>query len=964
MTLPAKVRMPQADGARLLQRPRLFDALDATGPPCTWVCGPPGAGKTVLLQTWLQARQSRVLWYRTDAGDADPALMPHFLKRAADSIAPGLAERLPELTPDRFGGIDAFAAEFFTPLFDAAIATAPRRARQRPALVMVIDNLDEALASEAFLRLVAAAAENLPPQRVRLMLLARSEPIGPFARLSLHEHIGVVGGDALALDLAETRDLIALRQPRRAGDPDLVQRLHQWCRGWVSGVVLASTVTLDDGPDAPGPDREALFNYVAEILFTNQNDQTRERMLAAALLPSFTAAMVDTVRAASTDRAPEQTAELFERMVAGNLFTVVHRRADEAPIYEYHALAREFLVARGLAIWPATQRRAMLCRAAEALAADGQIEAAAQAWMQAGELQALAALIRAEAETLFGSGRHLTLAAWLAALPEAQRCADPWLSYWDGLLAVLADPAHGMRALERAFDGFSARGDEAVGLYLAWCTIVETIALEWRDFSAFDPWIARGTWLHGRHPLAALPAPLAGRFACAMMSALLWRQPWHPDLPRWIARVRAAVEATADRGQRIVIAMPLVNYFAVHRGDHRELAALYDLLRSDPGVDGLSPLQAALALVVDAAFAWMRGRPYDAVASVQRGRALCQRHGMRLLGSTLYCHELYALATAGRNELAVAALNRVRASELDPARALDAAHVDFIATAVELQAGRPHEALHLLQAIQRCAAIVAGPHQWSHNLLAEAQIRHAMGEPLAVTRRLLADAIRLQRGARSDALWFEALACLALFELDAGRSGRAALRRAFAIGARNDLLCHVGFRPAMTARLCAAALRQGIEPEYAQRLISTHDLAPPSRLAVWPWAVKVHAARGQWQFEVRGHPLAWARSSPGSPLRLLQGLIELSRPVPLQPLAVAPAISARAVDRTLLGRHLRPNADSASIEDWIDQNLKRLRRLLDCPDAILAGAGQLALNPRRVWVDILDEALDPPDQRP
>lgn len=128
MTLPAKVRMPQADGARLLQRPRLFDALDATGPPCTWVCGPPGAGKTVLLQTWLQARQSRVLWYRTDAGDADPALMPHFLKRAADSIAPGLAERLPELTPDRFGGIDAFAAEFFTPLFDAAIATAPRRA--------------------------------------------------------------------------------------------------------------------------------------------------------------------------------------------------------------------------------------------------------------------------------------------------------------------------------------------------------------------------------------------------------------------------------------------------------------------------------------------------------------------------------------------------------------------------------------------------------------------------------------------------------------------------------------------------------------------------------------------------------------------------------------------------------------------------------------------------------------------
>ncbi len=962
VTLPAKVRMPEADGARLLQRTRLFEALDAAGPPCMWVCGPPGAGKTVLLQSWVQARRLRVLWYRTDAGDADPALMPHFLRRAADSIRPGLAQRLPELSPDRSGSIDAFAAEFFTPLFDAALANVPRRAPRHPAFVMVIDNLDEALESSAFVRLVAAAAENLPAQRVRLMLLARSEPVGPFARLKLHEQIGVIGGDALALDLTETRDLLALRRPRLTDDPAAVERVHQWCRGWVSGVVLASTLALDDRRDRHEHDREALFNYVADTLFAHQSDAVRERMLAAALLPSFTAAMVDAVRDASPESSPAQTAQVFERMVAGNLFTVVRRRADEAPIYEYHALAREFLVARGLAIWPAAQRRSMLRRAAHVLAADGQIEAAAQAWLQAGDLQGLATLICAEAETLLASGRHLTLAGWLAALPEAQRRADPWLSFWEGQSKVLSDPAQAKPALAHAFDGFAAGADEPVGLYLAWCTIVETIALEWRDFSDFDPWIARGAWLNARHPLQTLPAPLAGRFACAMVGALMGRQPWHPDLPRWVSLVRAAVDATTDRGQRIVVAMPLVNYYAVLRGDHRELAALYSTLRGDPGLDGMSPLQATLALIVDAAFAWMRARPDDAVASVGRGRALCQRHGMRLLGSTLHCHEVYAHVCAGRLEMALAAAARIR-GELEPARALDAAHIEFIAASVELQAGRPQAASRLLQAVDRTAAIAAGPHQWSHNLLADAQIRHALGEPLALTRRRVADAIRLQNGARCDALWFVALTCLALFELDNGRSGRAALRRAFALGARNDLLCYVGFRRAMLARLCVAALLHGIEPEYTRRLIEIHDLAPPSRIEGWPWAVKVHVACGRWRFEVRGQPLASPRSAPGSPLRLLQGLIELSRPVPLQPLAAAPDVSARPVDRALLGRHLRPNADPASNEDWIDQNLKRLRRRLDCPDVVLAGAGQLALNPRRVWVDILDDSRDPADRR-
>jgi superfamily II DNA or RNA helicase len=51
----AKLMPPRAD--RLLARRRLFEQLDALAEaPALWIAAPPGAGKTSLAASWLQAR--------------------------------------------------------------------------------------------------------------------------------------------------------------------------------------------------------------------------------------------------------------------------------------------------------------------------------------------------------------------------------------------------------------------------------------------------------------------------------------------------------------------------------------------------------------------------------------------------------------------------------------------------------------------------------------------------------------------------------------------------------------------------------------------------------------------------------------------------------------------------------------------------------------------------------------------
>ena len=117
--------------APLLPRQRLFALLDEwRSLPMLWIGGPPGAGKTALVASYLEARQLPSVWHHLDEEDIDPEM---FLQHLAALVGGSAVFCLSLLCRPRFDRrISAVRPSAKKPnIIDASLRGNPSKPRQK-----------------------------------------------------------------------------------------------------------------------------------------------------------------------------------------------------------------------------------------------------------------------------------------------------------------------------------------------------------------------------------------------------------------------------------------------------------------------------------------------------------------------------------------------------------------------------------------------------------------------------------------------------------------------------------------------------------------------------------------------------------------------------------------------------------------------------------------------------------------
>lgn len=914
-TAPAKITSPGISG--IVPRNRLFKFLDVCFQrPVTWISAPAGSGKTTLAASYLSVKKLSHIWYRVDEGDCDIASFFYYMGLAAKKAAPEETAPLPLLSPEYMMGISTFTLRFFENLY----------CRLKPPFVIVLDNYHHVQAEAQFHEVICKGLEVLT-EGITVLILSREHPPPRLSRFRVDRKLSFVTAADIAFDLDESREMIRSKGLNNLSN-ETVCHIHERTKGWVAGLVLMTengdhTAGQSVSLDTP----QELFDYFATEILEKTDLETRWFLIKTALLPDMTEEIAGQLTGAKGCH------EILNRLSRNHFFT--EKGAGSDPIYRYHPLFREFLISRAEAELSRDEIVAIQQCAAILFMRAGRQEEAAGFYLQSEDWSGFVPFVIEHAPALMSQGRIHTLGDWISRIPDGLVEKSAWLLYWLGMTEFYFNPAKSRRDLEKAFTLFTAVNDDA-GALKSWSCAVDTFMYTFDDFRPLDRWIA---WLTERiHLNPSFPTPdLEACVASSMVSALVWRQPDHPELSSWVHRAFSSSRNMSDASVRLLACRRVLHHHIWFGDLNGSRIVLEDMERiCSSGEVPPAPL-IATKMIQAHYWALLGNDGTQALELASDGIRMGEETGIHIVDLFLFTQGGVA-ALAGRDH--ALAEDFIRKLSTSTPAGCSTCFTFWLISMQELLRGDITHALifsgEMLNAARRCGTPF--PEAWAHILIAQAAYED---EKHVLAHTELAAAEEFAR--KTGSMYFEFACCLVrtYFTLTRIRksTGLELLRRTLKIGRVHGFTnTPLVDRPDVWSFLCATALEAGMEIEYVQELIRGQRLHPHAQamnLENWPWPVKIYTLGG-FKLLVDGNPVTFTGKVQKKPLEMLKCIVSLG---------------GKNIAREQLTDLLWPDSDGDQAQSAFNTTASRLRSILGTNEALAIKGGRVSLNPRYCRVD-------------
>jgi DNA-binding SARP family transcriptional activator len=681
--------------------------------------------------------------------------------------------------------------------------------------------------------------------------------------------------------------------------------------------------------------RDFFFNYFAGEIFNKMEPDRQSFLLQTAHMPSF-----------SSDAAMELTGfagagRVLADMNRQNYFT--EKKIQDGIIYQFHPMFKEFLLSRAEEELDSGELAKLYRKAAEILVENGQLEDAFLLYGKSKDHAAQADLIRGHAQHLIGQRRLQLVEQWLRELPPEMITADPWLLFRYGQCCLPFNPPESRNFYIQAHNRFRKQ-DDTTGQILSVTGTIETILTEWGDFTQLDPWIAELDRLL-KNTIAPPYGETEARAMVAMFSALMFRQPHHPDMKLWEGRTFELLRSDMGNSLRLLAGSYLSHYY-YWIGDILQAGVVIDIMDELLKSVDLSPLDFMTVMMQKAVHGWFTADCKGCMEAVHQGLAAAEKSGVHLVDNWLLAQGVYAMLSLDDPGKATALLDRMK-SVLNSQRSLDISHYYYLSSMYHLQKGDLELALRHSENSMRIARETGTPFPEGLNAITAAQICFETGDA-AKAREFTLRAREIGREMHSHLLLMLSFLNKAYFSLKRGKQGCAeALHNALVMQREKGMINFPGWRTPFMTELYAEALNSGIEPDFVRDSIRRRNILPEESSTVmtdWPWRIRIYTL-GHFETVIDGEPLRFRGKQQRKPLELLKAVI---------------ALGGRKIALTRLEGLLWPETEGDKARQALVTTLHRLRKLLRYEKALELSGTKLSLNNRYCWVDAgeMDQVSD------
>ena len=278
----------QAAPAAARYQSRAAPTIDVVPRPApfrlTLIAAPAGFGKTTLLAEWAAGQSTPTAWLTVDAADRDLPRFVEYVVAAIETVAPGVGDPMLAL----------LQRPHPVPAAEVGASLADELLDLDHDVVLVVDDFH--LADSADVELFLGGLLPLLPPAFHLVLVTRTDPTLPLARLRLQGSVNEVRAAELRFNETETRALLAL-----AGLPDadavFIATLLDQTEGWVALLCLASLAV----PVITEPARLAeavthnqhLMNFLTEEVLNQESAEVQDFLLRTAIVDRICAPLAD-----------------------------------------------------------------------------------------------------------------------------------------------------------------------------------------------------------------------------------------------------------------------------------------------------------------------------------------------------------------------------------------------------------------------------------------------------------------------------------------------------------------------------------------------------------------------------------------------------------------------------------------------------------------------------------------------